>query len=137
METLTYIKSKTGGEWSRPLDYILGKLSNGTYTVTISRKVSHRTLPQNALLALWFKCIAADRKMPYQDVHDGYCARFLSRPVLTSKGVIMAAKRTSDLNKREMSEFMEQVRADAAEDGIRLLDPNDRYFDEFYNDYNN
>lgn len=136
METLTYTKSKQGGEWSRPLDYVLGKLRNGTYTVTITRKVSVRTLSQNALLALWFKCIAADRKMPYQDVHDAYCALFLSRPIVTTQGVIMAARRTSDLNKEEMAEFMEQVRADASADGIRLLDPNDRYFEEFYNDYN-
>ena len=41
----------------KSFDYLCSTLKNGTYTVSIKRKVEPRTLSQNALMWLWFACI--------------------------------------------------------------------------------
>ena len=44
---------------------------------------------------------------------------------------------TSKLNTKQMSDFMNKVQADAASElGIQLPIPEDRYFEEFYQQYN-
>lgn len=138
MKQTTIIKTKEGVQWTRPLDFILQTIPNGTYTVTIAKQVKHRTLPQNALMWMWFACISQETGQPLDDVHDTYCALFLSRIAINARGEeVRVYHGTSKLNTAEMTEFMDRVQADAAEMGIRLPQPTDEYYEEFINEYKN
>ena len=134
--TIAITKSKEGVRWSRPLDYVLTLLRDGDYTVTIARKKEKRTLSQNALMWMWFTCISQETGQPVQDVHDTYCARFLARRAVTPRGdIIRVYGSTSKLTTAEMSDFMNQVQADAAEMGIILPLPEDAYYQDFVTEY--
>lgn len=136
MKQITITKSKEGVRWSRPLDYILTTLRDGQYDVIIKRKTERRSLSQNALAWMWFTCISQETGQPVQDVHDTYCARFLPRKAVTPRGEVVNIYRgTSSLNTAEMTEFMNQVQADAAEMGIILPLPEDAYYQDFINEY--
>ena len=133
---ITLTKSKEGIEFYPKLDYVLSTLRDGTYTVTVKRKAESRSISQNALMWMWFACIARETGMTEQDVHDTYCALFLSRAAATPRGdVIRVTSGTSRLTKPEFTTFLERVQADAAEMGIILPLPEDQYFEDFYNEF--
>lgn len=131
-------KSEEGVTWSPSLDYYLATLRNGRYTVVFKRDRDKRTLQQNALMWMWLTCIARETGQPVQDVHDTYCARFLRRAAVSPRGDLVSVYgQTSKLSTAEMSAFMEQVQADAAEMGIRLPRPEDAYYQDFVDEYEN
>ncbi len=115
---------------------VFSLLRNGQYTVTISKAREPRSIDQNNLMWLWFTCIEAETGVSKQDVHDHYC-RMFNRKIITWNGrQEVIAQGTSKLSKEEMKTFLEKVQADAqTEFGIRLPDPEDMYFEEFYQTY--
>lgn len=138
MKQTTIIKTKEGVQWTRPLDFILQTIPNGTYTVTIAKQVKRRTLPQNALMWMWFACISQETGQSVDDIHDTYCAMFLTRTAVNAHGdEVRLYRGTSKLNTDEMTDFMNRVQLDAAEMGIRLPRPEDEYYQEFENEYRN
>lgn len=135
-QSITISKSREGVQWSRPLASVLSLLRNGEYEVTFKRKSEKRTLSQNALMWLWFNCISHETGQPVQDVHDTYCARFLARTAVTARGdIIRVYGQTSRLTTAEMTQFMNEVQADAAEMGIVLPLPEDEFYNDFINEY--
>lgn len=115
---------------------VLSTLRNGKYTCTIERAKDPRSVSQNALMWMWFECIAREnRNQSKEYVHDVYCAKFLKKVVVWEGEEITIIPRTSKLTKEEMTEFLNNVHADAAEMGIVLPLPEDRYFEDFYNTY--
>ena len=120
----------------KSFDYLCSTLKNGTYTVSIKRKVEPRTLSQNALMWLWFTCIEQETGTDKQDVHDYYCNRFLRRTSYFRGKEMVIAGSTSKLNTVQMTDFLNKVQADAAAElGITLPLPADRYYNEFINEY--
>ena len=137
-QTIIITKSKAGVTYSRPLDYVLTLLRDGEYIMTIDKRKHKRTLSQNALMWMWFNCIADETGQSVDDIHDSYCAMFLSRVAISPRGEEVKVQRgTSKLNTAEMSEFMNRVQADAAEMGIILPLPQDAYYEDFVNEYQN
>lgn len=136
-ETIYIHKAKDTISYSRPLDYVIGKLRCGDYELVISRKSQKRSTPQNSLLWMWIACLEDETGMAKRDIYDAYCARFLARPIRTPRGMVMANTTSSHLNKNEFTAFLDKIQADAAEMGIRLPQPNDEFFSEFYNEYHN
>ena len=115
---------------------VLSTLRNGKYTCTIERAKDPRSVSQNALMWMWFECIARESHNQSKEyVHDVYCAKFLKKVVVWEDEEITIIPRTSKLTKDEMTEFLNNVHADAAEMGIVLPLPEDRYFEDFYNTY--
>lgn len=111
-------------------------LRNGKYQVLIKRADERRSVDQNALMWMWFTCIAADTQTPVQDVHDYYCKELLSRPVIFNGRTEVVSRGTSGLSKAEFTEFLNKVQADAAAElGITLPTPEDRAFEMFYQEY--
>lgn len=113
---------------------------NGNYLLTFERAKKPRTSEQNRLMWLWFGCIAKSwseatgHVFTSQDVHDAYCRVFL--PISTPKGVIAGS--TKGLTTEQMTEFLNQVQADAAtEYGITLPNPEDMYFEIWAKQYGN
>lgn len=115
----------------------LDTVRNGQYTIEMKKVVEKRTISQNKLMWLWFSAIAdswsdaTSRVFTRNDVHDAYCLMFL--PIDTPKGRVGGS--TSGLSTEEMSEFLEKVHADAADDGITLLNPEDKMFEQWAMQY--
>ena len=135
-----YIKDKGTTNSSEVLDMIqlwLDTVRIGRYTIEMKKVVEKRSISQNKLMWLWFSAIAdawsdaTDRAFTRNDVHDAYCLMFL--PIDTPKGRVGGS--TSGLSTEEMSEFLEKVHADAADDGITLLNPEDKMFEQWAMQY--
>ena len=132
------ILEKVNGEVhiSKSFDFMCSQLRNGRYRVKIERFTEPRTLSQNALMWLWFTCIEQETGTAKQDVHDYYCNRFLRRTSYFRGKEMVIAGSTSKLNTVQMTDFLNKVQADAAAElGITLPLPADRYYNEFINEY--
>lgn len=122
------------------LDRCVKYLTNGGYTMSVTRKVKRRSNSQNALMWLWFHCIETETGQPSRDIHDYYCHKFLSREILDpmTGEVVKVDGHTSTLNTQQMSRFMDEVQADAAtEMGITLPLPEDLGYEDFVLQYKN
>lgn len=103
----------------------------GRFRIEMKRVNPSRTISQNKLMWVWFSAIAdawseaTGRVFTRNDIHDAYCQMFL--PIDTPKGRVGGS--TSGLSTEEMSEFLEKIHADAAGDGITLLNPEDKMFE--------
>lgn len=137
---VVYNKDKGTTNSPEVLDMVqlwLGTVRNGQYTIEMKKVVEKRSISQNKLMWLWFSVIAdswsdaTSRVFTRNDVHDAYCLMFL--PIDTPKGRVGGS--TSGLSTEEMSEFLEKVHADAADDGITLLNPEDKMFEQWAMQY--
>ena len=134
----TLIMTKDGEQVSfdREPASVFALLRNGRYTVTITKFREPRSLDQNALMWMWYDCISRETGTPMQDVHDYYCAKFLRKQIDWNGTNRTIVEGTSKLTKDRMTEFLNNVQADAiSEFGIRLPLPEDKYFEEFYQTY--
>lgn len=130
------VYSKDNGTTNSPevletIQLWLGTARSGRYTIEMKKTGDKRSISQNKLMWLWFSAIAdawseaTGRAFTRDEVHDAYCQMFL--PIDTPKGRVGGS--TSGLSTEEMSEFLEKVHADAADDGITLLNPEDKMFE--------
>jgi hypothetical protein len=136
------VYSKDNGTTNSPevLDMVqlwLGTVRNGQYTIEMKKVVEKRSISQNKLMWLWFSAIAdawsdaTGKVFTRNEVHDAYCLMFL--PIDTPKGRVGGS--TSGLSTEDMSEFLDRVHADAAGEGIVLLNPEDRLFEQWAMQY--
>ena len=122
----------------KSFDYLCSRLSKGVYTSKIVRKTKPRTIPQNSLMWMWFKCLEEQTGQPKEDWHDYYAAKFLSRQVMIGNRLVWVPGRSSTLNSLQMTNFLNKVQADAATEwGINLPLPADRFFADFIDEYQN
>lgn len=111
-------------------------LRNGDYTLKIVRKTKPRSISQNSLMWMWYKCMEDATGTPKEDFHDYYKSKYLSRDVAIGKQLYRVPGSTSDLNTLQMTHYLEKVKADAAtEFGIILPLPEDRYYQAFIAEY--
>lgn len=128
------------GEKVEGLDEFLRSLrwlKNGDYTIILKRKNTKRSLSQNDLMWLWFTCIQDETGTPKEYVYKHYCKKFLMINMLVfNHQVEFFYKTSSELTKEEMTEFLNNIQADAATElGITLPNPEDRYFELFQQQY--
>ncbi len=84
----------------------------------------HRTLSQMGLVHQWFDEVGKATGNHPEDVKHGYKDLFLTRVEKTWRGKTrLALPSLNDLNTLEMSDFMNQVQADALTMGIPLTEP--------------
>ena len=120
----------------KSFDLMCSLLRNGEYTVRIIRKTTPRTISQNSLMWMWYKCMEEATGQPKEDFHDYYKAKFLSRDIAIGKKRVSVVGSTTDLNTLQMTDYLEKVKADAAvEFGIMLPLPVDRNYQAFVNEY--
>lgn len=130
--------TKRGGEvtMEQSFDYLCSLLRNGVYTVKIARKTEPRTISQNSLMWLWYKCLEESTGTPKDDWHDYYKAKFLGRVVTVGGRQWRVTGSTKDLNTVQMTDYLNKVQADAAaEFGIMLPLPSDRHYQAFVDEY--
>ncbi|MCR5044770.1 MAG: hypothetical protein K6A93_11700 [Bacteroidaceae bacterium] len=138
MKTVSTILEKRNGKvtWEKSLDFLLSLLPNGKFVLTVKKQKTQRSISQNALMWMWFACIADTTGNTKEDVHDAYCYMFLSRQVTIGGRTGRIPRGTSGLSTDEMKEFLDKVHADASSElGITLPCPEDLYFEAFEQEY--
>ena len=119
------------------LPYVFSTLTNGTYTITVKRQSEKRSIAQNDLMWMWFQCISNETGTPKDEIYMYYCKKFLMRTMTIGERVERIYMTSSKLNSEQMTAFLNQIQADAASElGITLPTPQDRYFEQFYQQYN-
>lgn len=118
------------------LPYLFSLLQNGTYTITVKRQSEKRSIAQNDLMWMWMQCIENETGTSKDEVYMYYCKKFLMRTVSIGERMERIYMTSSKLNTEQMTAFLNQIQADAASElGITLPTPQDRYFEQFYQDY--
>ena len=119
------------------LDYLFSTLRNGSYNLILKRVNEKRTINQNDLMWMWFRCIENDTGTDKNDIYMYYCKKFLCKIIRVGEKVEKVYETSSMLDTAQMSEFMKKIQADAASElGITLPIPEDKYFEAFYQQYN-
>lgn len=132
----TLIKRDGVVSMDKPFDLMCSLLRNGEYTVKILRKTKPRTISQNSLMWMWYKCLEEATGQRKEDFHDYYKAKFLCRQIAIGNHWVMVAGSTADLNTLQMTDYLEKVKADAAtEFGVTLPLPVDRDYQAFIDEY--
>jgi hypothetical protein len=134
----TVILTKKDGRvmLDQELPYIFSTLSNGKYQITIKKVSEKRSIAQNDLLWMWMACIENETGTPKDEVYMYYCKKFLMRTISMGERRERIYMTSSKLNSEQMTAFLNQIQADAAQElGITLPTPQDKYFEAFYADY--
>ena len=119
------------------LPYLFGILCNGIYTITIKKVSRKRSIPQNDLMWMWLTCIEHETGTPKDEVYMYYCKKFLMRTIKIGDRQERIYMTSSKLNSEQMTEFLNKIQADAAQElGITLPLPTDRFFEQFYQQFN-
>ena len=134
------VTMKKDGErltFDQELPYIFSLLANGSYTITIKKASQKRSIPQNDLMWMWLTCIERETGTPKDDVYMYYCKKFLIKTIQIRERQERIYNTSSKLTSEEMTEFLNKIQADAATElGIRLPLPEDRFFEQFYAQFN-
>ena len=119
------------------LAYLFSTLKNGIYTITVKRSSEKRSIPQNDLMWMWLSCIERETGTPKDDIYMYYCKKFLMKTIQVGERQERIYTTSSKLNSEQMTDFLNKIQADAlTELGIRLPQPEDRFFEQFYNQFN-
>ena len=124
-----------------PVTAYLQKLSpNKEYDVTVAVHKAQRSVPQNKLYWAWVALICEETGADRDEVHGELKRRYLpSESVVGLYGeVITRPISTSKLNTAQFTAYLEKVQVLASSElGIILPVPEDRIFEEFYEQYEN
>lgn len=116
----------------------IDKLPEGKkYKVSVTLHRDRRSLSQNSLYWLWLNCISAETGNDVDALHDYFKGRFLSRKVEIFGDECSVGTSTTKLNTAEFTAFLDKVQQFAAGEGIILPNPEDLYFEQFYQQYKN
>lgn len=128
--------TKIEGTFRPDINFALSTLPNGVYNVKITRKARRRSVSQNALMWMWWKCLEDATGTPSQDWHDYFKSLFLARHATIGGREVVLPGTTANLNSVQFTAYLEKVRAHcAAEWGVRLPDPDDPHIDDFIDTY--
>ncbi|OJV40860.1 MAG: hypothetical protein BGO29_14935 [Bacteroidales bacterium 36-12] len=118
------------------LENVFQTLKNGEHILTLKKTVKQRSNNQNAMMWMWFTCLAQDTGATKDDFYDYYREKFLCRTIIINGKETKVTTGTSKLDAVAMTHFLNHVQADAiAEFGVRLPTPEDLYWEEFENYY--
>ena len=77
-QTAVLVKENGEVRMNKSFDFMCSQLRNGRYKVSIERYTEPRTLSQNALMWLWFKCIEDETGTLSIEIYNHYCKKFLA-----------------------------------------------------------
>lgn len=112
-------------------------LANGQYVLTIKRMSTKRSIAQNDLMWMWLSCIERETGTPKDDIYMYFCKKYLWKVVTIGENSERIYVTSSKLNTKQMKTFLDHIQQDALNDwGIRLPNPEDRFFEAFYSQFN-
>ena len=108
-----------------------------TYDYRCVKRDFKRSLKQNRLLWLWLGCIYESTGNETRDLYLHYLDLFApSEEYKTPLGDIKYRQKTSSqFTEPEMTLFLKRIDHDVSTEGIKLLYPEDQYFEMFYDSY--
>jgi hypothetical protein len=121
--------SKANGGLAK-VNAVLESFKEGVWEVTIEPHDPNRTPKQSRLMYLWFDIIAKEIGEDRTSVKEIYIKKFSPIGVFSAMGdSISRPKRTSEMSKKEMSEFMDRIFGEATGFlGIILPVPDDSQY---------
>ena len=138
--TTTIIARKTDGKvvMDKDIEYVFSTLKNGAYHITIKRASEKRSINQNSLLWMWLSLMERETGTPKTEFYKFYKQKFLSRSVQIGNRIENdCTDDPKELTKERFTDFLRKVQADAAQEfGIQLPVPEDRFFENFYQQFN-
>jgi hypothetical protein len=121
-------------------EYIDSLPEGKTFEVVITHKPSKRTIDQNKLYWLWLSCIAKDGELGYsaEELHIVFVQKFLGAKHRIVYGEqVLNPPSTRRLTTAEFTEYLNCIETfSSTELGIVLPRPEDKSFEQFYEQYN-
>jgi hypothetical protein len=114
------------------------KLTEGKrYSVSITQKREVRTLPQNRLYWLWIACISDETGNDKDTLHEFFKDKFLGfESVKVFNEIFEKPLSTTKLNTKQFTNYLDLIQGFAGSElGIVLPNPEDLYFQDFYERY--
>jgi len=106
------------------------------YTVEVLEKKSTRSISQNSLMWLWLTCISFETGNDRDELHDIFKKKWITPKKVVLFGEEINRYSTADLNTTQFKYYLDHIQFFAASElAITLPDPEDRYWNEFYNFY--
>ena len=116
---------------------VFNLLANGQYVLTIKKMSTKRSIAQNDLMWMWLACIERETGTSKDDIYMYYCKKFLWKVITVGERTEKIYTTSSKLNTEQMKMFLDHIQQDALQElGIRLPDPEDRFFEAFYSQFN-
>ena len=102
------------------------------FKVTIAAARPIRSLSQNALYWLWLTAISEKTGNEKDDLHEFFAKKFLPMQEAKVFGKIIYKKTsTKELDTAIFKQYLDKIQIFASGEGIELLNPGDKHFDEF------
>lgn len=107
------------------------------FDIRISRFRPRRSIAQNKLYWLWVGCLHEETGNDRDTIHDALKTKFLGTDAIEVLGVRMERPRSSrTLTTAAFTDYLDKVQAWAASEfGIRLPQPGDAGWEEFFERY--
>lgn len=119
------------------VDYLMNiKEIKYTLVAEIKKLRQNRSLDQNALLWLWLTCLEKDSETGYtkDEFYQMFISKFAPRKMVFDEIIRITS---SKMDSKQMTEFLDNIQIFVlVELGIKLPNPNDLRFAEFYEKYN-
>lgn len=121
-------------------EYVDSLPEGKSYEVNITLKSSKRTIDQNRLYWMWLSCIAKDGELGYsaEELHIVFVQKFLGAKHRVVYGEqVLNPPSTRRLTTAEFTEYLNRIETfSSTELGIVLPRPEDKSFEQFYEQYN-
>jgi hypothetical protein len=106
------------------------------YTVEALEKKAGRSISQNSLYWLWLTCIEFETGNNRDELHDIFKHKFILPTEIEIFGEKIMRWTTTDKDTLQFKMYLDKIQIFVSmELGIKLPDPEDKYWTEFYNYY--
>jgi hypothetical protein len=106
------------------------------FTVEVLHKNAKRTISQNSLYWLWVACIEFETGENKNRLHELFKDMFILPEEIEVLGKKMTIHTTTDKDTLQFKQYLDKVQIFASSElGIKLPDPEDKYWQEFYEYY--
>lgn len=111
--------------------------SENVWEIKITKKHFKRSVSQNNLYWLWLSCLEKETGNDRNDLHEFFKAKFLGfEEIKVFDHVITRVVSTTEKDTLQFKEYLDKIQMFASmELGIQLPDPEDKYWNEFYEAY--
>lgn len=106
------------------------------YTVEVLQKKYNRSISQNSLYWLWLTCIEFETGNNRDELHEIFKRKFLDPEEIIALGETFLNWSTKQLNTTQFTYYLDHIQVFASTElGIKLPDPEDKYWQDFYEYY--
>lgn len=106
------------------------------FTVEVLKKSHTRSISQNRLYWLWLTCIEFETGNNRDELHEIFKRKFLDPEEIIALGETFLNWSTKQLNTTQFKYYLDHIQVFASTElSIKLPDPEDKYWQEFYEYY--